>query len=147
MLTGNNLRGVIEACSALDLGALVALPEVEGAGGGEPLSDDDEEAAPGEATSTALSTLAEDGHWRLLIRPLGRLNEPVDSLIRLRRPFPSVAPRACATSARLTARCGGVWRAVAISLPQGTHRALVGRMLSRATYLRSISTPTCRCHH
>ena len=64
MLTGNNLRGVIEACSAtaLDLGALVALPEVEGAGGGEPLSDDDEEAAPGEATSTALSTLAEDGH-------------------------------------------------------------------------------------
>eukprot|EP00964_Phaeocystis_antarctica_P073578 scaffold45156_cov63-Phaeocystis_antarctica.AAC.7 len=121
VLTGNNLRGVIEACSALDLGALVALPEVEGAGGGEPLSDDDDEAAPGEATSTALSTLAEDGHWRLLIRPLGRLNEPVDSLIRLRRPFPSVAPRACATSARLTARCGGVWRAMAMSLPQGTH--------------------------
>ena len=108
MLTGNDLRGVIEACSAtaLDLGALVALPEVEGAGGGEPLSDDDEEAAPGEATFTALSTLAEDGHWRLLIRPLGRLNEPVDStfVIRRRRPFPWVAPMACATSARLTAR-------------------------------------------
>ena len=27
-----------------------------------------------------------------------------------------VAPRACATRARLTARCGGVWSAIAISL-------------------------------
>eukprot|EP00964_Phaeocystis_antarctica_P115599 scaffold79551_cov62-Phaeocystis_antarctica.AAC.1 len=60
-------------------------------------------------------------------------------MVRLRRPFPWVAPRACATSARLTARCGGVWRAMAMSLPQGTHRALVGRMLNRATFYESIS--------
>ena len=59
-----------------------------------------------DVSSTALSTLAEDAPWRLLIRPLGRLNEPVDRafMMRLRRPFPWVAPRACATSARLTAR-------------------------------------------
>eukprot|EP00964_Phaeocystis_antarctica_P084342 scaffold53093_cov81-Phaeocystis_antarctica.AAC.3 len=45
-------------------------------------------------------------------------------MTRLRRPFPWVAPRACATSARLMARCGSVWRAMAMSLglPQGTHR-------------------------
>eukprot|EP00964_Phaeocystis_antarctica_P041007 scaffold23460_cov69-Phaeocystis_antarctica.AAC.7 len=43
-------------------------------------------------------------------------------MARLRRPFPWVAPRACATSARLTARCGSVWRAMAMSLPQGTCR-------------------------
>eukprot|EP00964_Phaeocystis_antarctica_P005336 scaffold2917_cov59-Phaeocystis_antarctica.AAC.3 len=85
--------------------------------------------------SAALDTLAEDALWRLLIRPLVRLNEPVDRafMVRLRRPFPWVAPRACATSARLTARCGSVWRAMAMSLPQGTHRALGGRMLNRAT--------------
>eukprot|EP00964_Phaeocystis_antarctica_P079041 scaffold49194_cov67-Phaeocystis_antarctica.AAC.2 len=56
--------------------------------------------------SAALDTLAEDALWRLLIRPLGRLNEPIDRafMMRLRRPLPWVAPRACATSARLTAR-------------------------------------------
>ena len=67
------------------------------------------------STSNALSTFL-----RLPIRPLGRLNgtigrtlgklKPVDkaserdvTLWRI-RPFPWVAPRACATSARLTAR-------------------------------------------
>ena len=57
-------------------------------------------------TSTALDTLAEGALLRLLIRPLGRRNEPVDKFFmeRLSRPFPWVAPRACATSARLTAR-------------------------------------------
>jgi hypothetical protein len=56
--------------------------------------------------STALDT--EDEFRLLLIRPLGRLNEPVDRafMMRLRRSFslPWVAPRAFPTSARLTAR-------------------------------------------
>ena len=48
---------------------------------------------------TALSTL------RLLRLPLARLNKPIDEAVSaLSRPFPSVAPRACATSKRLTAR-------------------------------------------
>eukprot|EP00964_Phaeocystis_antarctica_P108444 scaffold73035_cov68-Phaeocystis_antarctica.AAC.8 len=46
-------------------------------------------------------------------------------MLRRSPPLPWVAPRACAKSARLMARCGGVWRAMATSLPQGTHRALV----------------------
>ena len=54
--------------------------------------------------STALDT--EDEFWRLLIRPLGRLNKPVDRafMARLRWSLPWVAPRAFPTSARLTAR-------------------------------------------
>ena len=54
--------------------------------------------------STALDT--EDEFRLLLIRPLGRLNEPVDRafMVRLGRPLPWVAPRAFPTSARLTAR-------------------------------------------
>ena len=54
--------------------------------------------------STALDT--EDEFRLLLIRPLGRLNEPVDRalMVRLRRSLPWVAPRAFPTSARLTAR-------------------------------------------
>ena len=58
--------------------------------------------------STALDTEDEDEFRLLLIRPLGRLNEPVDRafMMRLRRSFslPWVAPRAFPTSARLTAR-------------------------------------------
>jgi len=56
--------------------------------------------------STALDTEDEDEFWLLLIRPLGRLNEPVDRalMVRLRRSLPWVAPRALPTSARLTAR-------------------------------------------
>ena len=84
-------------------------------------------------------------------RPLGKLNEAIDrplgklnslnevlardAMLRASWPFSWVAPRACATSARLTARCGGVWRAMAMSLPQGIHTwRLVGRMLNRATF-------------
>jgi hypothetical protein len=57
-------------------------------------------------TRTALDTLAESALLRLLIRPLRSTNEPVEKFFmeRLSRPFPWVAPRACATSARLTAR-------------------------------------------
>ena len=57
-------------------------------------------------TSTAWGTLAERARLRLLIRPLRSTNEPVDKFFmeRLSRPLPWVAPRACATSARLTAR-------------------------------------------
>ena len=53
-------------------------------------------------TRTALDTLAESA----LVRPSRSTNEPVDKFFmeRLSRPFPWVAPRACATSARLTAR-------------------------------------------
>ena len=56
--------------------------------------------------STALDTEDEDEFRLLLIRPLGRLNEPVDRalMVRLRRSLPWVAPRALPTSARLTAR-------------------------------------------
>ena len=55
---------------------------------------------------TALDTLAESALLRLLTRPLRSTNEPVEKFFmeRLSRPFPWVAPRACATSARLTAR-------------------------------------------
>ena len=69
---------------------------------------------------------------QLLARPLGRLSEAVDraELMRLSWPFTLVAPRACAKSARLTARCGGVWRAMAMSLPGHTaFRHALGRAI------------------
>ena len=73
--------------------------------------------------TTALSAFVlSTSFLQLLARPLGRLSEAVDraELMRLSWPFTLVAPRACAKSARLTARCGGVWRAMAMSLPGHT---------------------------
>ena len=97
-------------------------------------------------TRTALDTLAESA----LVRPSRSTNEPVDKFFmeRLSRPFPWVAPRACATSTRLTARCGGVWRATAMSLcHRAKHRAL--RLIAHARLGKRVNlyTPTCRCHH
>jgi hypothetical protein len=64
---------------------------------------------------------------RAVTRPLVNLVEASarSETMRLSPRFLSwVAPRACATSARLIARCGGVWRAIAMSLPQGTGRGV-----------------------
>ena len=64
---------------------------------------------------------------RAATRPRVKLLEASARAEMLRRlPRSSVAPKACATSARLMARCGGVWRAMAISLPHSRAHGVRG---------------------